>query len=71
MYEASTDMSSFKDERSFAAWTGVASGNNESAGKKKDLAVGMVIPRFADSLSKQPKELLTLRGLSIDPNIES
>ena len=33
--EASTDMSSFKDERSFAAWCGVASGNNESAGKKK------------------------------------
>ena len=39
--EASTDMSAFKDERSFAAWTGVASGNNESAGKKKDLAADM------------------------------
>jgi transposase len=38
--EASTDMSSFKDERSFAAWAGVASGNNESAGKKKDQDVG-------------------------------
>jgi transposase len=34
--EATTDMSSFKDGRSFAAWAGVASGNNESAGKKKD-----------------------------------
>ena len=34
--EASTDMSAFRDERSFAAWAGVASGNNESAGKKKD-----------------------------------
>jgi transposase len=33
--EASTDMGSFRDERSFAAWAGVASGNNESAGKKK------------------------------------
>jgi transposase len=38
--EASTDMSSFKDERSFAAWAGVASGNNESAGKKKDHDAG-------------------------------
>ena len=35
--EASADMSAFKDERSFAAWAGVAAGNNESAGKKKDL----------------------------------
>lgn len=34
--EATTDMGSFKDGRSFAAWAGVASGNNESAGKKKD-----------------------------------
>ena len=33
--EASADMSAFRDERSFAAWAGVASGNNESAGKKK------------------------------------
>jgi transposase len=34
--EATTDMSSFKNERSFAAWCGVAPGNNESGGKKKD-----------------------------------
>jgi transposase len=34
--EATADMSSFADERKFAAWAGVASGNNESAGKKKD-----------------------------------
>lgn len=34
--EATNDMSNFKDERKFAAWAGVASGNNESAGKKKD-----------------------------------
>lgn len=37
--ESTDDMSNFKDERSFAAWAGVASGNNESAGKKKDLGV--------------------------------
>ena len=34
--EATDDMSHFEDERKFAAWAGVASGNNESAGKKKD-----------------------------------
>ncbi len=34
--EATNDMSNFADERKFAAWAGVASGNNESAGKKKD-----------------------------------
>ena len=34
--EATADMSSFPDERRFAAWAGVAPGNNESAGKKKD-----------------------------------
>jgi transposase len=41
--EASADMSAFRDERSFAAWAGVASGNNESAGKKKDQNAGMAI----------------------------
>jgi transposase len=41
--ETSDDMSKFKDERSFAAWAGVASGNNESAGKKKDPSVGRAI----------------------------
>ena len=39
--EASTDTSAFKDERTFAAWAGVAPGNNESAGKKKDQNAGM------------------------------
>lgn len=34
--EATTDMSRFENERRFAAWSGVAAGNNESAGKKKD-----------------------------------
>lgn len=33
--EATNDMSHFADERAFAAWAGVAAGNNESAGKKK------------------------------------
>jgi transposase len=33
--EATTDMSNFPNERNFAAWAGVAAGNNESAGKKK------------------------------------
>lgn len=33
--EATDQMDHFKDERSFAAWAGVAAGNNESAGKKK------------------------------------
>jgi transposase len=42
--ETTTDMSSFADERKFAAWSGVASGNNESAGKKKDQNVDMAIP---------------------------
>lgn len=41
--EASTNMSAFPDERKFAAWAGVASGNNESAGKKKDQNVATVI----------------------------
>ena len=40
--EASTDMSAFANERKFAAWAGVASGNNESAGKKKDQDAVMV-----------------------------
>lgn len=34
--EATDDMGRFEDERKFAAWSGVAAGNNESAGKKKD-----------------------------------
>lgn len=34
--EATTEMKNFKDDRTFAAWAGVAPGNNESAGKKKE-----------------------------------
>lgn len=36
--EATTKMEVFADDRRFAAWAGVAPGNNESAGKKKDRA---------------------------------
>jgi len=42
--EATDDMNHFEDERKFAAWAGVASGNNESAGKKKDQNAGKAIP---------------------------
>lgn len=42
--EATTDMSSFPDERRFAAWAGVAPGNNESAGKKKEQNADTAIP---------------------------
>jgi len=42
--EATDDMSHFADERKFAAWAGVASGNNESGGKKKDQNAGKAIP---------------------------
>jgi transposase len=41
--ESGNDMTKFKDERSYAAWAGVAAGNNESAGKKKDQNAGSVI----------------------------
>lgn len=41
--EATADMSNFEDARKFAAWAGVAAGNNESAGKKKDPSVEKVI----------------------------
>lgn len=69
--ESSTDMESFKDERSYAAWAGVASGNNESAGKKKDLIAVTAIPRFDDSSFKRHKELPTAKDLSIALNIEN
>ena len=47
--EATTNMSSFADERKFAAWAGVASGNNESAGKKKDQSADTGIPTSVKS----------------------
>lgn len=42
--EATNDMKNFADERAFAAWAGVAAGNNESAGKKKDLNADLATP---------------------------
>jgi transposase len=42
--EATDNMKNFADERSFAAWCGVAAGNNESGGKKKDPSAVPAIP---------------------------
>lgn len=42
--EATDDMKHFANERSFAAWAGVAAGNNESGGKKKDQNADPEIP---------------------------
>ncbi len=47
--EATADMSNFADERKFAAWAGVAAGNNESAGKKKDRSAAKAIRICAES----------------------
>jgi transposase len=44
--EATADMSAFENERKFAAWAGVAAGNNESGGKKKDLKPEKAIHTF-------------------------
>ena len=41
--ESTDDMGHFANERHYAAWAGVAAGNNESAGKKKDQNVGRAI----------------------------
>lgn len=50
--EATNDVSSFADERKFAAWAGVAAGNNESAGKKKEQSVERARHILGNSLSK-------------------
>ena len=42
--EATAKMDSFKDDKAFAAWAGVAPGNNESGGKKKEQGQGREIP---------------------------
>jgi transposase len=47
--EATADMSHFEDERKFAAWAGVAAGNNESAGKKKDQNAEKATLTFVES----------------------
>jgi transposase len=51
--EATTDMSAFADERKFAAWAGVAAGNNESGGKKKDQNAVKAIPTSGGSWRKR------------------
>ena len=50
------DVSNFADERKFAAWAGVAAGNNESAGKKKDQNVERARHTLENYLSKQLME---------------
>lgn len=50
--EATNDVSNFADERKFAAWAGVAAGNNESAGKKKDQGAEMARRILENSLSR-------------------
>jgi transposase len=40
--EVGTDLSKFPTEKHFAKWAGMAPGNNESAGKKKVVALRMV-----------------------------
>jgi transposase len=47
--EATNQMSKFEDERKFAAWAGVAAGNNESAGKKKDQKLEKAIRTCVES----------------------
>ena len=42
--ESSDDMTNFENARHYAAWSGTAAGNNESAGKKKDRNAGKGIP---------------------------
>ena len=54
--EATNDVSNFADERKFAAWAGVAAGNNESAGKKKDQNVERARHTLENYLSKQLME---------------
>jgi transposase len=51
--EATNDVSNFADERKFAAWAGVAPGNNESAGKKKDPNADKVRRILENFLSRQ------------------
>jgi transposase len=41
--EATTNMAAFKDDRTFAAWAGVAPGNHESARKKKEQGPDMAV----------------------------
>lgn len=58
--EATNDVSNFADERKFAAWAGVAAGNNESAGKKKEPDVEKARRSLENCLSR----LLTVQSLN-------
>ncbi len=48
-FEIPNDMNNFGDERKYAAWAGVAAGNNESAGKKKDRSAEKEILTYEES----------------------
>lgn len=69
--EATADMSAFENERKFAAWAGVAAGNNESGGKKKDLKLEKAIHTFENYSSKPPMEPNRKEAPSIALNIEN
>lgn len=60
--EASNDMSNFADERKFAAWAGVASGNNESAGKKKRSKTRRGNPHLRKLLAQAAQNATKKRG---------
>ena len=60
--EASANMSSFKDERAFAAWSAVASGNNESAGKKKRAKCRKGNPALRKMLIQAAQKATTARN---------
>lgn len=66
--EATNDVSNFADERKFAAWAGVASGNNESAGKKKDQGVVTARRILENSLSRLLTEPNSSVAHFIEPN---
>ncbi len=53
--EATTHMEAFPDERHFAAWAGVAPGNNESAGTKKKCGVRKGNPALKEALIQAAK----------------
>lgn len=69
--ETGVKMENFADERKFAAWAGVAPGNNESGGKKKEPSVAGVIQTFAELLSKQRMEQNKNIAPTIAPSSQS
>lgn len=66
--EATNDVSNFADERKFAAWAGVAAGNNESAGKKKEQNAEKARRTLENYLSKLLMEPNSNVGRSIEQN---